>query len=99
MTAPYLHDGSASTLQDAIKVMRNKANHEIHTTAQERELLTAYLMQIDSKTKQPKAEDDDGDNKNKGGSLSLSSLLSLLALLLLLLVIRHLLVFSNKKSS
>jgi len=99
MTAPYLHDGSASTLQDAIKVMRNKANHEIHTTAQERELLTAYLMQIDSKTKQPKAEDDDGDNKNKGGSLSLNSLLSLLALLLLLLVIRHLLVFSNKKSS
>ncbi len=53
MTAPYLHDGRAKTLQDAIKVMRNKANQPIHTTARERDLLTAYLLQIDSNTSQP----------------------------------------------
>ncbi len=86
MTAPYLHDGSAATLQDAIKVMRNKANHEIRTTAHERDLLAAYLMQIDSKTKQPKTDDGDtgGGNSNGGGSIGLEQLLILLFLLVLI---------------
>ncbi|HIP81050.1 MAG TPA: c-type cytochrome, partial [Leucothrix mucor] len=62
MTAPYLHDGSANTLQDAIKVMRNKANHPITTTAQERDYLAAYLMQIDSNTLQPRSDSNNNDN-------------------------------------
>ena len=64
MTAPYLHDGSANTLQDAIKVMRNKANHPITTTAQERDYLAAYLMQIDSNTLQPRSDSNNNNNDN-----------------------------------
>ncbi len=86
MTAPYLHDGSAKTLQDAIKVMRNKANHEITTTPKERDQLAAYLMQIDSNTPQPESrvnEDDPDYSKVGGGSLPLHSLLVLFFLLCL----------------
>lgn len=70
MTAPYLHDGSAKTLQDAIKVMRDKFNQPIVTTAQERDLLTAYLMQIDSNTAQPRTgntEDNTNSSSNQSG--------------------------------
>ena len=81
MTAPFLHDGRAKTLQDAIKVMRNKANQEIHTTARERDLLAAYLMQIDSHTPQPQAGNTEptapSSNSSGGGSLPLQSLLLL----------------------
>jgi cytochrome c peroxidase len=83
MTAPYLHDGRAKTLQDAIKVMRNKANHEIYTTAHERDLLAAYLMQIDSHTPQPHAgniepSEPASNNSSGGGSLPLQNVLWLL---------------------
>lgn len=84
MTAPYLHDGSASTLQEAIKAMRDKANQQIQTTAEERNLLADYLIQIDSKTKQPKVDNE--PSKSKGGSFPLASLLLLLFLALLRIV-------------
>jgi len=83
MTAPYLHDGRAKTLQDAIKVMRNKANQPIHTTQRERDLLAAYLMQIDSHTRQPRAQAVDPgseDSGSGGGSLPWQLIMALVLL-------------------
>ncbi len=49
MTAPYLHDGSAKTLQEAIALMQDEQGIPIETTAKERDLLAAYILQLDDK--------------------------------------------------
>ena len=49
MTAPYLHDGSAKTLQEAIALMQDDEGVPIETTAKERDLLAAYILSLDDK--------------------------------------------------
>ena len=74
-TAPYLHDGSAKTLQDAIKQM------PAVTTAEERDLLAEYLMQIDENTPQPRINNNNANSGSTqgsgGGSLPLQGLAAL----------------------
>ena len=96
MTAPYLHNGSAATLQEAIQAMHDKANHQIQTTAKERDLLAAYLLQIDSRTPQPVVTT--GGGKSKGGAVSLFDLLLLLLLINFTLRLR-LVPFGNIQNS
>jgi hypothetical protein len=56
-SAPYLHDGSAATLQEAIA-----AHDVVALTAAERDLLAAYLRQIDDlPAEAPPCTDADGD--------------------------------------
>ncbi len=76
MTAPYLHDGSAKTLQDAIALMQDEEGTPIETSAKERDLLAAYIMQLDDKEEKiiPIKEENQVQSKS-GGSLSLAILL------------------------
>ena len=78
MTAPYLHDGSAKTLQDAIALMQDDSGVPIETTVKERDLLAAYILQLDDK-KEKTIVIVSPQVKSKGsGALSLGILLLLL---------------------
>jgi YVTN family beta-propeller protein len=78
MTAPYLHDGSAQTLQDAIALMQDDNGVPIETTAQERDLLASYILQLDDKKEKPAPIDPPQVKSKGGGALSLGILLLLL---------------------
>lgn len=98
MTAPYLHDGSANTLEEAINSHSN-----ITTNESERIQLAEYLTQIDSHTTQPRetsgntsSSNEESNIKGGGGSLSLYNLFFIFTLLFSLKGLRR---YKNNQSS